>query len=39
MADPVLGASTPFAPPAADAVVAYRGATVLDGTGAPAGRA
>ena len=36
MADPVLGAPTPFAPPPAGAVVAYRGATVLDGTGAPA---
>ena len=36
MADPVPGAPTPFAPPVADALVAYRGATVLDGTGAPA---
>ncbi|MGW7426222.1 hypothetical protein ACWGJB_40575 [Streptomyces sp. NPDC054813] len=35
----VLGAPTPWAAPAAGAEVAYRGATVIDGTGGPARKA
>ncbi|MFJ6086824.1 amidohydrolase family protein [Streptomyces sp. NPDC092369] len=36
MGHEVLGAPTPWAPPAAGTVVVYRGATVIDGTGGPA---
>ncbi|MDH6217982.1 amidohydrolase family protein [Streptomyces pseudovenezuelae] len=36
MGHEVLGAPTPWAPPAAGAAVVYRGATVIDGTGGPA---
>jgi imidazolonepropionase-like amidohydrolase len=36
MGQDVPGAPTPFAPPAPGAVVVYRGATLLDGTGGPA---
>ncbi|MFJ1606158.1 amidohydrolase family protein [Streptomyces sp. NPDC088253] len=39
MGHEVLGAPTPWAAPAAGAVVVYRGATVIDGTGGPARKA